>query len=600
MCGYIGTLSLDQINLDKIVSQNKNIVCRGPDEKIIKSGNISEFNNNIDINYSFIFNRLSIIDLSSGASQPMFSRQYNSMIMFNGEIFNHRELRKRLENEGVKFYSDHSDTEVVLNGISKHGKDFVNLLIGQFAFVFIDFNLMKFYLIRDRLGQKPLFYSINDKSISFSSNLRSLVNISGQSSIDYSSLSDYINYGVIPSPKTLFKNVYKLKPAEVIELAFDRSFSIKKKELYWQIDNFVNTNKFNKEEFYELFNDAVELRKEADVDIGALLSGGIDSTSVVKALSKNSSTINTFSIGYEDNKYDESQWFEKVVNKYSTNHITEKITNRDVDNYVHESIDAFDEPYSDPSTVPSYVISKKISNYYKVALTGDGGDELLGGYTRTQQILTFRKYNDKFISNILKLYPWYFGTGNKISSRSSNLVSNYSSYLSDKKLLNKMNLEDNYMIENEYLSSSSTDIKKYMLADFKFYLSEMMMLKVDRTSMSNSLEARSPFVDHRLVEYCLNSNLDFVIGDPKSVLKDYLGTDFDKDFLSRRKMGFVFNLEDWVYKNLNNIFDYFEENEYFSDVYNLDLVKSLKTRKSRINAHRIWKLFIIEKYIQSF
>ena len=179
-----------------------------------------------------------------------------------------------------------------------------------------------------------------------------------------------ILYGIY-FPKTIFKDMYKVKPAEIIEFDLDHQMKIKSKKIYWEIKSFVNDSNFQKDIFYEKFNKAVSLRKEADVEVASLLSGGIDSTSVVKALSETSTSVNTFSIGYEDNKYDETL-VTIVSNKYSTNHI-KIITNNEFEKYIDESIQFLDEPYADPSTVPSYVISKKISNHYKVALTGDGG-----------------------------------------------------------------------------------------------------------------------------------------------------------------------------------------------------------------------------------
>lgn len=600
MCGFIGQISHESINHEKLIQQNKKIICRGPDEMKKLSGNFSEFNRNIDIEYSFIFNRLSIVDLSPKASQPMFSKKFNSMILFNGEIYNHFELRKKLEDDGVEFFTDHSDTEVLLIGLSKYGVKFISDLVGQFAIAFFDFNIRKLFLIRDRIGQKPLYYHTQKNLISFSSNLKSLANIIDGTTVDFNSVEEYLSIGVVTSPMTIFKNIYKVNPGELIEFDLNNNFKIKSSEIYWEISSFVENNKFDKEVFYEKFNEAVNLRREADVEVATLLSGGIDSTSIVKSMSNFSEKVNTFSIGYEDKKYDEQKWIDQVANKFSTNHITEKITESEIEDYIFNSIDFLDEPYSDPSTVPSYAISRKISEYYKVALTGDGGDELLAGYVRTQKILNNIKFNPNFIKILLDAYPWYLGTGNKISRHSSDLNFNYSSYFLDSKFVSK--LKTNKSFSSSYLKfkNNNPNIKDFMLVDFKLYLSEMMMLKVDKMFMANSVEGRSPFVDHKLIEYCLSCNLDILKGNPKIVLKEYLISDFDEKFLNRKKMGFVFNLEKWVYENINSIDDYFHNNMYLSEIFDKELFEKLKMRKSKTNALRIWKLFILEKYIQDY
>lgn len=599
MCGYIGQISHGSINHEKLNQQNNKIICRGPDEKKKLSGNLSEFNHNLDIEYSVIFNRLSIVDLSSKASQPMYSKVFNSMILFNGEIYNHFELRKKLEIEGVDFFTDHSDTEVLLNGLSKYGVRFLNDIVGQFAIAFFDFNIRKLFLIRDRIGQKPLYYHSYKKSISFSSNLKSLANIIQDTSVDFNSVEEYLSIGVVTSPMTIFKNIYKVKPGELIEFDLN-NFENKSSEIYWEIGNFVNNNKFNKEVFYEKFNNAVNLRREADVEIATLLSGGIDSTSIVKSLSGFSGNINTFSIGYEDKKYDEQKWINQVVNKFSTNHITETITESEIEDYIFNSIECLDEPYSDPSTVPSYAISRKISEYYKVALTGDGGDELLAGYVRTQKILNNIKLNPNIINILFEAYPWYVGTGNKISRHSNDLNFNYSSYFLDSKFLSKLKSNKNFSSFSLNFKNNNPNLKDYMLVEFKLYLSEMMMLKVDKMFMANSIEGRSPFVDHKLIEYCLSCNLDFLKGNPKIVLKEYLSNNFDEKFLNRKKMGFVFNLENWVYENINSVTDYFHNNMYLTEYFDKKLIEKLQLRKSKTNALRIWKLFLLEKYLQDY
>ncbi len=598
MCGFIGALSNQPINHQKLLNVNKRLECRGPDQKVDIKGNLNEFNENLNLNHSLIFNRLSIIDLSDHATQPMFSRQFNTLIMFNGEIYNHRELRTELEKKKVDFNTSHSDTELLLNGLSVEGISFVHKLIGQFAIIFFNFNTGRTFLIRDRIGQKPLFYFLNQETFMFSSNLKSLSELIKNVEIDFQSYSEYLNYGVVPSPKTIYKNIFKLKPGQYIELDLLNNFKEIKNELYWNLEDFKNENEFEEEKFLDLMQSAVSSRREADVDIAALLSGGVDSTSIVKFLNNEDNIVNTFSIGYKDKKYDESKWFDLVNKKYNTNPTVEILNKKDIDKYVMESIYALDEPYSDPSTIPSYVVNSQISKYFKVAITGDGGDELLGGYKRLQQIMNQNKYNSYAINLIFKMYPWFLGSGNRILSKSKNLSENYISYFSDKKLLKNLDLQDHKTLEKKFMNDNPKSIKDFMIFDFKFYLSEMMMVKVDRTSMANSVEARSPFVDHRLIEYIMSSNVDSLIGNPKYILKNILSNDFSGEFLNRSKMGFVFNLESWIYENLDEIQGYIFETDSFN-IYKKNSIKKLSINKSRINAQRLWKMYLIQKLLNT-
>ena len=590
MCGFIGIFSKPQIDRELLNSANECIVCRGPDKSLEYYEELSA-----NVNFASIFNRLSIIDLDDSAMQPMHSKVFNSLILFNGEIFNHRELRKNLQKEGVSFKTSHSDTEVLLNGFSKHGEGYLSNLIGQFTFCLFDKKNNEIYLARDRLGQKPLFYRNLNNQFSFSSNLEGLITYHQDKDISAEGLIEYLNFGVVKSPNTLYQNYFKLEPGTIMKVNLE-SFKTSKKK-YWNIESYVGNEKFNEDEFFNLLNSAVSLRMESDVPVANFLSGGIDSTTIIKELSDGRfSKINSFSVKHEDSKYDESQYIDQVVKKYNTNH-TYKIFDSEIKtNDIIDSINAFDEPYADPSTVPSFLLSKIISEDYKVAISGDGGDELLGGYDRFNQAFENRNYFDGLISNFFQIYPASFGTGTYFKSKSSDYSVAYSSYFEDIKLLRLFGLNFDNNKTNKIYTKDFDKYKSLMLTEYKLYLSEMMMLKVDRTSMANSLEVRSPFVDHRLIEYILKSDYKYFDKDySKKLLKNKLKIDFDNKFLNRPKQGFVFNIEEWVFKN-NNLIEERIEGGIVSEILDKNIIKKLTRVKSRMNANRIWKIFFLETY----
>ena len=599
MCGFIGSISKNDFQLEKLIEVNKQIQCRGPDQtKLISEKSDDLFSTNISLNLKLAFNRLSIIDLSEQASQPMISKTTNTGILFNGEIFNHRELKKDLEHK-FDFKTSHSDTEVLLFGLTEYGTKFLERINGQFSIVFLDFNNEKIFLIRDRLGQKPLFYTQNSKELSFSSNLVSLAKLSDNFEIKERYLNQYLELGTIPSPNTLFNNIYKVKPAEVMEFSLRDNIHLTSKSSYWDIDEFIDDKKFIHEEFISIFDDAVKIREESDVPISYFLSGGLDSTSIIKSATSNKSSenINTFSIVSDDYSYDESPYSNLVAEKYSSNHSKFSI-NSDIDiDLISSVIRAYDELYYDPSVVPSFILSKEMSKNFKVAISGDGGDELFGGYKRTLKILNKPQQFKSILSNLYSIYPPFLGSGTNLNSNSKNWVRRYLSFYEDRKLMNMLNLKNEIQFFDMY-EKKSLNYKNLLKLDYNFYLSEMMMYKIDRASMANSLEIRSPFVDNRLVEYIFSHDESYKNGSiTKPILNKYLEKDFDKDFLSRSKKGFVINTSDWIYKNINHVDDVFKNGKL---VYQFDknIINKLSINKSRINGLRLWKLYFLERYFQ--
>lgn len=594
MCGFTGSISLQEIDNSKLYSANKLIECRGPDST--KSIQKKFDYKNVD----FWFNRLAILDLDHNADQPMHSKEFQTTILFNGEIFNHNDLRKELINKGLKFNTSHSDTETLLIGFSYWGIDFIQKLRGQFSIAFLDEKNNKFYLMRDRVGQKPLYFNIGSKTIEFGSSLNSLLSLDRNHTIDEQEVYNYLSYGIISSPNTLFKSIKKLEPGHYLSVDLNpKGFKFSKTQ-YWNVEDFLNEKKFDIDEFFNIFTDSVNLRATADVPISNFLSGGVDSTSVIKNMLKGSSNINSFSVYFDNPRYDESKYIKQVVNKYNLNHTFVEMSSKISNDQIFEALSSLDEPYSDPSVIPSYLLSKEISKSFKVAISGDGGDELLGGYKRTVRSLNKGNIFHGLFSMVYKAYPPIFGTGSKFLSKSTNLETKYRSYLEDQKLLNIFGLnftKYNYASELDY--ENENVYKSLLIADYQFYLPEMMMFKVDRTSMANSVEIRSPFVDHKLIEYIISTTSEYYDRErPKQLLKNYLKNDFDKEFLNRKKQGFVFDVENWVYENLDLVNSTLSNGKIIKEL-DKNIISKLSIIKSRINGQRIWKMFVLENYLNN-
>jgi asparagine synthase (glutamine-hydrolysing) len=598
MCGFIGSVTNERISENLLESCNKRIECRGPDEKIVLNNNT--FGRNEPF-HNFIFNRLSIIDLSKKASQPMVSDQFNTLIMFNGEIYNHRELRKNLESYKINFKSSHSDTETLLNGLSYLGFDFLNDVNGQFSIFFQNIEKNEYFLIRDRAGQKPLYYSYNNDQLFFGSDLKSVSKLSNNFSINNDQIVNYLNFGTTINPNTFFENVQAVLPGECIKFSFNSNQQIIKNGFkYWELSKFLDEKRFKDEEFISLFEDSVWKRLESDVPVSSFVSGGLDSTAVVKALSKKSNNLNTFSMVTDSKIYDETDYMKQVVDKYKTKHSIEVINSSVNFEEIKSIVLSFDDIIYDPSIIPTYILSKNISKNYKVALSGDGGDELLSGYEHYKNFTSNKNFPSKFSNALFSIYPGYFGSGNSILKNSSEWKSAFSSYYSDRKLLGLLRIDDFESFEEIFLENKEKNWKSLMLTDHKFFLNEMMLKKIDRSSMLNSLEIRSPFMDHRLFEYVAShtradSNYKF---SPKKIIKDYLSEDFNIQFLERKKMGFSIDIVGLIEKNKSEIYETILNSE-LSKLYDLKFINNWLFVNTRFNALRIWKLYCISLYLNS-
>ena len=592
MCGFTGCFSFEKINPLDIEEGNKIAVCRGPDNQKNISG--SE-----EINFDLWFNRLSIVDLNENANQPMVSNSRNSLIMFNGEIYNSKYLRSKKELKNYDFKTSHSDTETLLAGLETMGIEYINNLEGQFSFVYWNKKDKKIFFVKDRLSQKPLYFNFINHTITFASNLKSLLKILKNTSLNQDFVQQYIAYGVVFSPNTIFDNIHKLEPGQYLEIDYIEHKFKTSTTKYWEPLDYIENKKFSQEEFLNIFSQSVEKRMVSDVPIANFLSGGIDSTSIVKKMSELGHNINTFSVVVDKSGLNEETHIKEVVSKYNTNHSQIKVKANLSTEDIFESLDSLDEPYGDPSIVPSYLLSRLISNQYKVAISGDGGDELLGGYLRMKNHLIRRNMFTSLYSHLYKIYPPIFGSGTRLKSYSNDFLDAQKSYIEDEKLIN-------LLFKTHINPESAIDFinikpiyKSILMNEYRYYLSEQMMFKVDRTSMANSLEIRSPLVDNKLVEYILGSGHDYISKQSqKEPLKNYLKEDFDNLFLNRPKQGFVFDYKTWVFENFNLITDVINNSE-LRNYFHSNKINSLVKIKTRINALRVWRLFVLSNYLKS-
>ena len=612
MCGLVGFASTNVVNDPTwLINASKSLNHRGPDDNGIWFSK--------DKKVAIAHRRLSIVDLSSSAHQPMHLVDRKLSIVFNGEIYNHSELRQQLKLLGHSFHSQ-SDTEVLLVAYSEWGKNCLSYLNGMFAFAIYDSIKEELFIARDRAGEKPLFYRIDNKTLYFASELKALlVNQSLPRRIDMESLDCYLSFGYVPGERCIFSGYKKLKPAHAL------SFNINSSELkiwkYWQPSVFEDKiNDINEillvNELESILEDSVKKQLIADVPVGILLSGGLDSSLVTAMATRHSDKIQTFSAifpGY--GHFDERDHAKLISSHFKTNHKELKI---DVDintvDLLPKLVSHFDEPIIDSSMFPTYLLSQEVKKYCTVALGGDGGDELFGGYHHHQRLLRMRhylKYIPNFVKDLLSnISKNFLPTGFKGRNYFQNINSNFESDLpliashfdqnERRKLMGK---KLNYSISAESIRLASIPKMENLLTratfmDFENYLSEDILVKVDRTSMAHSLEIRAPFLDYRLIEFAFKRvppHLKANIKDKKILLKKLASKVLPAKFDLKRKQGFSIPLNKWLKKG--SIRDHFWDTLRAKDcIFDKKTVEDLLTGqdKGRNNSERIFALVQFE------
>jgi asparagine synthase (glutamine-hydrolysing) len=568
--------------------------------------------------------RLSIIDISNG-KQPFLDSSGNNVLVFNGEIYNFKEIRTELLCHGFNFNTN-SDTEVLLQAYRYWGSSCVDHLRGMFAFAIWDDNKKTLFCARDHVGIKPFYYYWDNHTFVFASEIKSILQFPWLTTvIDEPSLVEYMKYQYIPSPETIYKDIYKLPAAHTLEFNGDEVITKK----YWEIpidhddENFIESVYMSELES-ELEN-SVSYQMESDVPLGAFLSGGVDSSAVVSMMAKLSKNkINTNTAYFSASAHDESEHARYLADFLSTSHVESKIDFNIADD-IDKILWHMDEPFADPSSIPTYYLCRETVKRVKVSLSGDGGDELFAGYNWYQELFDLRKFNpnsafSSAIGGSAKLLPPNFKGVQRLRNIGKNPIDQHANLLTAfdvSELSRYLNIDMQHIQKKslhhriyEGLQLNGDDyIKAAQLADFNSYLVDEVLMKVDKMSMANSLEVRVPLLDHKFVEMAFKapSTLNFSVSGRKAILKNMISDMLPPGYLDRPKQGFTAPVDDWLRNDLNEMFvDTFFTTNNVSGVVNKKEIEKLwkKFHKNR-SYHsgivlRLWILFCFERWYKIF
>lgn len=524
MCGILGG-NVQSWNYEKGINA---IAHRGPDGQRIERYH----------NFTLGFCRLSIRDLSVAAMQPMSNKENNVHIVYNGEIYGYESLKSELQSK-YRFLTT-SDTEVVLYAYLEYGEAFIDKIDGIFAMAIYDERTQKIYLYRDRVGVKPLYYLYQGSKFGFASELKALENAANDFSfkMDYTALYDYLFYQYIPAPKSVYQSVYKLPPATMLVYDVVRK-KVLKEERYWHLDVNSSVDRKRKiedvsEELKLLLRQAIKNQLMADVPVGTFLSGGIDSSIITYEASCINPQIQAFSIGFKEKEYDESEIAERFCNNRNIVMKKKVLCVSDITKIRHMIRGWYDEPFADTSAYPSYLISKFARSEVTVVLTGDGGDELFGGYTRYAQFYNMHKKVNLGMtsSERLKFERAEIRRGLGISD-----TEYYSKYAEKWKIPKDYNPYESLY---QYDIAELPPFTRMRYLDFNTYLPGDILTKVDRVSMSVSLEARVPFLDRKIIEFAFSLSQEEcnATSDLKACLKAAYDGIIPDEILYGQKKGF--------------------------------------------------------------
>lgn len=612
MCGIAGIVSPHKPSEQEIQNITDAIKHRGPDaEGYYVNGHVA-----------LGHRRLSIIDLDARSNQPFFSQSKRYVIVFNGEIYNYKKIAVELVKAGIELRTT-SDTEVIVEAFALWGPGFVHLLNGMFAFVIYDTQEQNLFLFRDRVGKKPLFYTLTEDTFLFASELKAIFRhpkISSALSYDLTILSTFLQLGYIPQPKTFYKNIQKFPAGHYGILTSDLKLSILP---YWNVSHYIKTSRLIKEEqafhhLKELVHDAVHNRLlSADVPVGIFLSGGIDS-SLVTASASQIAKVKTFSIGFKESKFDESIFAQQVADHLGADHYSYHLSQAEAVEMLDDYLNHFDEPFADTSAIPTMLVSKLARKEVTVALTGDGGDELFlgyGSYTWAERLASpLWNFWRPMLKQTLKILPSsrfkraaHLFENISEDKRRRHIFSQEQYFFSVPELKNNLLKEERFFVDWTYddfrYLSVLSEAERQALFDFQLYLRDDLLVKVDRASMYYGLECRSPLLDHRLVEFSVNlpESMKKRNGMTKYLMKKMLYEMVPQRIFDRPKWGFGIPLGQWMKNELNYLMDYISEEKIIeTGLFNINFVNELKHRFLKGDDYlynRLWALIIIQKFL---
>lgn len=618
MCGIAGQLYFDaecRVSESSLRSMSNTIISRGPDDEGFY----------LNKNVGLAFRRLSIIDLHTG-HQPLCNEDESVWIVFNGEIFNYLDLRRELISKGHVFKTN-TDTETIVHLYEEYGVGCVKHLRGMFAFAIWDERNKKLFCARDRFGIKPFYYHLSSDRFVFGSEIKAVMG-AGQipGELDYQALDSFFTYQYITDDLSIYRTIRKLRPSHTLEISLTKSTPETKFTRYWDIRFDPDESKSEAEwceELDTMLSEAVRMRMISDVPLGAFLSGGIDSSSVVALMAHHSNNpIKTFSIGFKEARFNELEYARAVAKRYGTEHHEQIIEPESID-LLPRLISAYDEPFADSSAIPTYYVSKFAREHVTVALSGDGGDELFAGYDTYPKLLNIHKYNvlPNRVSRVLwgavrKCVPPHV-KGHGLAyhlSKDRNLVGAYFTVWTQpervrlfKSELSERIGEDRaemYKIKLLLQSEANDYLSRMQELDMRTFMVDDVLTKVDRASMLNSLEVRVPLLDHKLAElsFRIPSRLKYKNGQMKYILKKTMGKRLPESVLTHKKQGFTIPLKLWFKDSLK---DYVHErllgeNSKLSNYLDMTYVRKIvidNERGMRTSYQKIWSLIVLDAWL---
>jgi asparagine synthase (glutamine-hydrolysing) len=619
MCGIAGFCDFSKsMSEDILKNMTRALAHRGPDAEGYSF--INENNFQLGLGHR----RLSIIDLSERGKQPLSKK--NVEIIFNGEIYNYKEIKQELIQIGHAFDTD-TDTEVIVNAYLEWGMSSINKFIGMFAYALYDKDKSSLYLVKDRVGVKPLYCFYNNTIILFSSELKSFhENPAFEKKINFEALNLYLKYSYIPTPYSIFENTHKIKPGHYIH--FDLKSKTKKEVKYWDVVDAYNQPKLSIsydeaiEETDRILTSAFNYRMVADVPVGVFLSGGYDSTAVASILQHNKTEkIKTFTIGFKENKYNEAVEAKKIAEYLGTDHTEYYCSAKDAASLLTELPYVYDEPFADNSVIPTILVSQLARKKVTVALSGDGGDEIFAGYNKFNQAIKYTEKIPPFIQSILasgmklidsKSIPFFSKSYNFDSryEKMKDIWSTQSPFIALQRISHYITIkETNRLLNNNYkdlptyfdieslLSNENETLNKLLAIDYKTFLMDNNLVKIDRAAMSVGLEGREPFLDQRVIEFISRLPANFKVRNrtTKALLKSVVHKYVPETLMNRPKMPFIAPLTIWFKDELKELLIEHLNEETLSKQGIFNAKEVIMLRDQYLNEHgvshqKIWNI----------